>query len=150
MALVRWDPFREMTSLRKAMERLFDESFVRPFEGWPERGELGLTIPLDMSETDEAVVVRADLPGLKPDDVDISLMGNMLTPKGEFHAEVEGERGTVHFRERHYGKFERSVALPTGVDFDKSEATFANGVLTVTLPKTEKAKPKRLTVKVKS
>jgi HSP20 family protein len=150
MALMRWEPFREMTSLRKAMERLFDESFVGPFEGWPERGGLGLTIPVDMNETDESVVVCADLPGLKPEDVDISLTGNTLALKGEFHAEEEGERGTVHFRERRFGTFQRLVVLPTGVNIDKAEAAFANGVLTVTLPKTEKAKPKRLTVKVKS
>lgn len=149
MALTRWDPFREMVSLREAMDRLFEEGFVRPTRGWLS-SELGLRVPMDMYETDDSVVVSAALPGLKSEDVDISITGNTLTLKGEFRSEEESERGSVHFRERRYGKFQRSVTLPTSVDTDAAEAEFKDGVLRVTLPETEEAKPKQIPVKVKS
>jgi HSP20 family protein len=130
------------------MDRLFDDSVLRLPAIWPGRAEYGpMTIPIDMNETDDHLVVRADLPGLKPADVDISLTGNLLTLRGEFRTEDEGEAGTVHFRERRFGRFERSLVLPPQVDTDHAEATFAEGVLTVTLPKIEAAKPKRLAIK---
>lgn len=146
MSLARWDPFREALSLREAMDRLFEESFVRPARGWLS-SELGLTVPVDMYETDDNVLISAAVPGLKPEDVDISITGNTLTMKGEFRSKEEGKRGSVHFQERRYGKFQRSIALPTGVDTDAAEAEFEDGVLKVTLPKTEKAKPKQIPVK---
>lgn len=150
MALMRWDPFREALSLREAMDRLFEESFVRPFRGWPTRVTTGLAVPVDMYETDDNLVVSADLPGLKPEDVDISITENTLTIKGEFRSEEEGERGNVHFQERRYGKFQRSVALPSSVDTNAAEAEFEDGVLKVSLPKSEEAKPKQIEVKTKS
>ena len=148
MALTRWEPFREMVSLREAMDRLFEESFWRPLSAWPV-GNGGLTVPVDMYETEDSLVITAAVPGLKPEDVNISISGNTLTIKGEFKSEKEGERGTVHFRERRYGKFQRSFTLPANFDTEKVEAAFENGILTITLPKLEEAKPKHIPVKVK-
>jgi HSP20 family protein len=150
MSLIRWDPFRDVPSLRKAMNRLFEESFV-PSSGawrWPTEGDL--PVLADMVESDDSIVISADLPGLKPEDVDISITDSTLTIKGEYKTEEEGERGDVHFRERRYGKFRRSFALPAGVDVDATEAEFEDGVLKVRLPKTEETKPKQIEVKVRS
>ncbi len=149
MSLTRWDPFREIVSLREAMDRLFEESFVRPFRIWPTLADGGLTLPVDMYETDEALVIKASVPGVDPKDVDITVTGNTLTIKGEFREEEEGKRGSVHFQERRFGKFQRSITLPSTVDPDKAEAEFKNGVLTLTLPKIEEAKPKHIPVKAK-
>ncbi|MBN1483258.1 MAG: Hsp20/alpha crystallin family protein [Chloroflexia bacterium] len=144
MTLIRWSPLRRAMSLRDAMDRIFSESLARSYWDWPE-GERTLSVPIDMYETDDHLVVRSDLPGLKPEEVDISITGDTLTIKGEFRSEEE-ERGDVYMQERCYGRFQRSVALPTGVDSDAAEATFEDGVLKVTLPKAEEAKPKQITV----
>jgi HSP20 family protein len=150
MALTRWDPFREVVSLRDAMDRLLERSLIRPLRGWPEPVGSGLAISVDMYETDDDLVISAELPGLKPEDVDISITGNTLTLKGEFQTEKEGERGNVHFQERHYGKFQRSIPLPTGIDTEATEAEFEDGVLKVRLPKPEETKPKQIAIKAKS
>jgi HSP20 family protein len=149
MSLTRWDPFREMVSLRDAMDRLFEESFVRPLSSRTAGSDGGLTVPIDMYETEDNVVVTAPMPGLKPEDVDISITGNTLTVKGEFKAEKEGERGNWHFQERRYGRFHRSLSLPPNVDTEHVDATFEDGVLHITLPKTEEARPKQIPVSVK-
>lgn len=149
MSLTRWDPFREVLSLRDAMDRLFEESFVRPFRDWSWGTDSGLTVALDMYETDENVIVTAAVPGLKPEDVDITISGNTLNITGEFKAEEESRRGNVHFQERRYGKFQRSVTLPSTVDTNHVEATFENGILKLALPKVEEARPKRIPVKAK-
>lgn len=146
MALRRWDPWRDMLSLRNAMDRMF-ESFSREYGGETEGREFALTVPVDMYETGDNLVVKTDLPGLKPEDVDISIAGSTLSIKGEFRAEEEGERKNVHFRERRYGRFQRSVRLPSNVDTDATEASFVEGVLTVTVPKKEEAKPKQISVR---
>jgi HSP20 family protein len=150
MSLMRRDPFREMLTLREAMNRLFEESLVWPTRTWPSSAAAGLAIAVDMHETEDDVVITADLPGLKPEDVDISITENALSMKGEFRSEEEGERGDVHFRERRYGAFQRSIALPDAIDADGAQAEFEDGVLTVTLPKTEETKPRRIEVKAKS
>ncbi|GAB4534503.1 MAG: Hsp20/alpha crystallin family protein [Anaerolineae bacterium] len=148
--LIRWDPFGEMVSLRDAIDRLFEESFVRPLgdRPWLRGGPQALA--LDIYETDDNLVVEASLPGIKPDDVEISVVGNSLTIKGETeHEEEKKEKGKYHFRERRYGAFQRTVSLPVEVNADKAEATFENGVLKLSLPKIEEAKPKRITVKAR-
>ena len=148
--LIRWDPFREMVSLRDAMDRLFEESFVRPFGGWPLLGGEARTLALDIYETDDDLVVEASLPGISPDEVDISVVGNTLTIKGEHEEEAEkGEKGKYHCRERRYGAFQRTISLPVEVNANKAEAVFKDGILKLTLPKVEEAKPKRIEVKVK-
>lgn len=146
--LVRWDPFREMVSLREAMDRLFEESFVRPF-GPLFRAEGVGTLAIDMYETDNDVVVKASVPGVKAKDLDITVTGNTLTIKGEVKEEAEEKKGGYHYRERRYGAFQRSVTLPVDVEADKAEATFEDGVLTLRLPKVEEAKPKQITIKAK-
>jgi HSP20 family protein len=147
MDLIRWDPFREALTLREAVNRLFDESIVRSPRSWP--SATGLAVAVDLEETDDDVIVTADLPGLQPDDVDISVTDSTLTMKGEFKSEEEGERGNVHYRERRYGSFQRVISLPAAVNANKTEAEFEDGVLTVTLPKTEETKPKQIMVKAK-
>ncbi|HXF86210.1 MAG TPA: Hsp20/alpha crystallin family protein [Anaerolineales bacterium] len=144
--LIRWEPMREMMSLREAVDRLFDEAFTRPFRLWGD----GANLPaIDMYQTDDEVVVKAALPGLKPDDVQISVTSGVLTLRGEFKQQDEKKDATWHIREQHYGSFERSVMLPVEVQTDKAKAEFENGVLTITLPKAEAVKPKTITIKAK-
>jgi len=148
MSLTRWDPFREVLSLREAMNRMFDDTLFRPTRFWSEDGG-ALAVPMDMVETENSLVVTAPLPGVKPEDVSITVTGNTLTIKGEFKQEQDQERGNVHFRERRYGAFHRSIALPTDVDTNQVEATFEDGVLKLNIPKTEEAKPKQIEIKAK-
>ena len=146
-SLIRWEPFEELISLREAMDRLFEESFVRPWSLWPSLWEG--TVPVDMYETEDSVVVTAAVPGVKPEDIDITVTGDTLTIKGEVKAEKELEKANYICRERRYGTFSRSVSLPAGLETDKAEATFENGILRLTIPKAEHAKPKTIKVKVK-
>ncbi len=145
MAIERWDPFREAVSLSDAMNLLFRESFVRPTGGTS--GQSGLaTLPLDVSENENEFVVKASLPGVKPEDVQITVHGDTLTIHGEskFEEEKKGERW--HLRERRVGSFQRSISLPTAVNSDKAQAQFEHGVLSLTLPKSEGAKPRQIKV----
>ncbi len=146
--LVRWDPFREMMSLREAMDRLFEESFVRPRD-WLTPFEGAATLALDVFETDDDVTVRASIPGVKPEDIDITITGDTLTIKGETKEEKEDKKGNYHLRERRYGAFQRSITLPTHVNADKAKAEFEHGVLTLTLPKLEEVKPRSIKIKAK-
>jgi len=145
--LVRWEPFRELISLREAMDRLFEESFVRPF-GWlaPTAAE---TFAIDMYETENDIVVKAAIPGVKPEDIDVSISGDVLTIKGEVKEEREIKEENYIRKERRYGTFCRSVTLPIQVDADKAKAEYENGILTLTLPKAEAVKPKVIKVKAK-
>jgi HSP20 family protein len=137
-----------MTSLRDAMDRLFEDSFVRP--GYS-RGEPGIaTLPIDMYQTTDDVVVKAALPGFKPEEVDISITGDTVTIKGEHKEEQEVKDEDYFYKERRYGTFSRSVTLPVQVKSDKAEAVFENGILTLTLPKAEAVKPKQIKVKAKA
>lgn len=146
-SLMRWDPFDEVRGLRRHMDRLFEDFFRGPrLLGW-EPVELG--VALDVYETDDALVVKAALPGVRPDEVDISVSGDVLTIKGETKSEEETKSGSYHRRELRYGAFARSIPLPTRVDHDKAEATFENGILTVTMPKVEEVKPKSIKIKAR-
>ncbi len=146
--LIRWEPEREMMSLREAMDRLFDDAFTHPFgltNGWHHS-----SVPaIDMYQTDNDVVVKASLPGMKADDVQINITGDMLSLKGEMKEKSETKEKNYHIREQRWGSFERSVMLPTSVVSDKAKAEFEDGVLTITLPKAEEVKPKVITVKAK-
>ena len=146
--LIRWEPFREMTTLGDAMDRLFEDSFVRPSRLWTDgsRGDL----PIDMYQTANDVVVKASLPGFKPEEVDISIAGDTLTIKGEHKEEKEVKEEDYLYKERRYGSFTRSLPIPVQVKSDKAEAVFENGVLTLTLPKAEEIKPKQIKVKAKA
>jgi len=144
MAIERWDPFREAISLRDAMNSLLQESFIRP-GGMPAQNGLA-ALPLDISETENDYVIKASLPGVKPEDVQITVHGDTLTIRGETRAEEDQKGQTWHLRERRSGSFQRSVALASPVNSDQAAAHFEHGVLTLTLPKAEEAKPRQIKV----
>ena len=148
MAIERWQPFPELVSLRQAMDRLFEDSFVRPSRLLTTIGEVAAPA-LDVYQTSNEMVVKATLPGVKPEDVDIDITGDTLTIKGETKAEQEIKKEDYLYQERRYGAFSRSITLPGGLKSDKVEAAMENGVLTLTIPKAEEAKPKKITVKAK-
>ena len=147
MAIERWHPLTDLMSLRQAMDRLFEDSFVRPsrFLTLGETAEPAL----EVYQTPDEVVVKAALPGLKPEDVSIDISGETLTIQGESKAEQEIKREDYLYQERRYGAFSRKVALPSGLEPDKAEATMEDGVLTLTIPKAEEVKPKAIQIKAK-
>ena len=143
--LTRWEPVHEMMTLREAMDRLFDDAFTRPVSM---RG--GSVVPaIDLYQTEDEVVVKASLPGLRSEDVHISVTADVLTLSGEFKQETEKKDTTYHIREHRFGSFERSIMLPTDVQTDKAKADFENGILTISLPKAETVKPKTINIKAK-
>ena len=142
------EPFHDPISLREAMDHLFKKSFVRSGSSWlAPVGEGRLAV--DMYETDDAIVVKSAIPGIKAQDLDISVTGEILTIKGETRTGEEIKEGKYLYRERRYGSFCRALTIPVPVMTDKAEATFENGVLTLTLPKVEEVKPKAIKVKAK-
>jgi HSP20 family protein len=148
MTMQRWEPFGEMMSLRNAMDRLFEESFVRPSTMLME-GESQGNLALDMYQTENEVVVKASMPGFKPEEVDISITGDTLTIKGEHQEEKETQEKDYFYKERRYGSFSRMINIPVEVKSEEAEAMFENGELTLKLPKAEEAKPKQIKVKAK-
>ena len=148
MAIERWHPFTELMSLRQAMDRLFEDSFVRPSRVLAAFGETAMPA-LDVYQTPNEVVVKAALPGVKSEDISIDITGSTLTIKGEHKAEEEVKKEDYLYQERRYGSFSRSVVLPSGLKPDKAEATMEDGVLTVTIPKAEEVKAKTIKVKAK-
>ena len=145
-SLTRWEPGRELRTMRSLMDRFFDEPFFSSPALWSQRGD-NFPVPLDVIEEDGQYVVKASMPGITPEDVEITLTENVLTIKGETQRENEKNDSSYHVRERHYGSFLRHLTLPVPVSADKVEATFENGVLTLRLPKSEAAKPKKIAVK---
>ena len=151
--LVRWEPFgsirrrgnlwNELTGMQQEMNRLFDEFFG---ERRSESAEGKWMPAVDVSETDPEMVVRAELPGLSQDDIDLNLQDNVLTIKGEKKKEEKKEKENFRRIERSYGSFSRSFTLPASVNQDKIQAIFKDGVLLITLPKVEEAKPKKIAV----
>jgi HSP20 family protein len=146
--LIRWEPAREMMTLREAMDRLFNDAFTRPI-GFAGNGNGWSSPAVDMYQTDNEVVVKASLPGIKADEVQINVTGEVLTIKGETRQNDESNDKAWHIREQRWGMFERSIGLPTPVVADKARADFENGIVTITLPKAEEAKPKSITIKTK-
>ena len=142
--IVHWDPFREMQHMRRNVDRMFDEWFRRPLATMWEGED---AVPMDVYETDDLLVIKAALPGVKPDEVALSVSGDTLTIKGETRSEEEKKQGSYYRKEMRYGSFARSLVLPTTVDHDKAEATFENGVLTISIPKSAEVKPKSIPVK---
>ncbi len=142
--LMTWDPFREVSLLRDEMERFFDSLSGR----YPrERTEVIWGPPVDVEETDEEIIVRAELPGMNKDDIKVSVMGDVLTINGERKHESEQKGKTFHRVERLYGKFQRSLTLPCEVESEKAKASYKNGVLELTLPKTARTKSREITIK---
>jgi HSP20 family protein len=145
MAFELWDPFRDAVSLRDAMNTLLQDSFVRPGSG-PAQGAGAATLPVDVAENDNEFIVKASLPGVKPDDVQITIQGDSLTIRGESQSTEERQGERWHVRERRRGAFQRSLALGTPVDSDKAHADYEHGVLTLTLPKAESSKPRQIKI----
>jgi HSP20 family protein len=140
------NPWQDVMSLRDAMDRLFEESFVRPSRrGEETRTRRYLRLPLDVYTTPDDIVIEASLPGLTPEEVDITVDGDRLTIKGELRPPLENV--DYLFKERPYGAFSRTLTLNVPVEADRAEAVFENGVLTLTLPKAEETKPKAIEVK---
>ena len=141
--MVRWDPFHEISSVRDDMERLFDTFYGR----YPrERAEINWAPPLDIEETENGIIIRAEIPGMKKEDIKISLTGDTLCISGERRHEAEQKDRTFHRVERAYGRFMRSLVLPTDVDGSKVKAAYKDGILELSLPKSEKAKAREIAI----
>jgi HSP20 family protein len=147
MAIVRFEPFRDLTTLQERMNRLFSESY-RTQQGSEDDWALGGTWApaVDIYEQDHNIVIKAELPGVDPKDVDIRLDNNVLTLKGERKLDSEVKKENYHRVERAYGVFTRSFTLPNTVDANNIKAEFKDGVLRITLPKREEAKPKQIQI----
>lgn len=151
MALIRWkpasdlwDPFSNLEDIREEMNRIFDTSLRRRGSSW----DVAFTPAMDVVEEKDNFLVKVDLPGMTKDDVSVTIHDSYLTIKGERRHEVEKKDANFYHRERVAGQFTRTLELPTRVDAGKVSATFRDGVLHVTLPKTEEAKPKEIKVSV--
>jgi HSP20 family protein len=145
MTLIRrTSPLGELVTLRQAMDRLFEDSFVRPrvWGSWSEGGSLAM----DVRSTPDALVVEAALPGIKPDDVDITVEGGTLTVTGEYRTERNEGEGEYLVQELRRGSFSRTVTLPEGLRPDRATATFEDGVLTLRIPKAEEVKPRQIKI----
>ncbi len=151
--ITRWEPLREMATLTDRMNRLFDEVWGRPLRrGAEEEGAMiGAWAPaVDVLETKDGLQLTAELPGIDPKNVEVTVENGVLALRGERSFEKAAEGETYHRVERVYGTFERSFTLPTSVDPDKIKAQFKNGLLTLTIPKREEAKPKPIKIQVES
>jgi HSP20 family protein len=146
MPLMRWNPTRDLLSICDDMNRLFNEFFSRT-EGQEGTWLSGAWIPLvDIHETDDALILKAELPGFSKDDVNVEIKDNGLTLKGQRQEEKEVKEEQYHRRERAYGSFQRTFMLPATVDSERVTATYKDGVLELRLPKRETAKPKRIAI----
>jgi len=151
MAIVRFEPFRDLVTIQDRMNRLFDEAFRGAPRGaseedWALGGSWAPAV--DIFEQEGSIVLKAELPGVDPKDVDIRVENNTLTLRGERRFDNEVKREAYHRIERSYGTFARSFSLPNVVDVEKIKAECKDGVLRVTLPKKEEAKPKQISINV--
>jgi HSP20 family protein len=144
VTIVRWEPFRELSSLQTEMNRLFNAAFEGPAGG--NTAARRWTPAMDLLETEDQFVLRADLPGMSESDVSIELEDNVLTLSGERKAEHEEKREGFYRMERAYGSFSRSLTLPKGIDPEAVSAAFDRGVLEVRVPKPEQRKPRRISI----
>jgi HSP20 family protein len=148
MSMMRWDPFGNRMPMRSAMDRFFDDSCFAPRWGLVS-ASAALSLAVDMFETKNEVVVKAALPGVKPEQVELSVTGDVLTIRGETKEEQETKNEDYIRKEHRHGSFTRSVTLPGGLQTDKAEATFENGMLTLKIPKSEEVRPKKINVQAK-
>ena len=148
MSIQRFDPFREVLTLRDAMNRLFEDSFVRPGFGPGAQPGAGYGLALDLEETGEGYTVRASLPGFKPEDVNVQIVGDVLTISAQHNQEQERNDSNYLLRERRFGSVSRTVTLPQRVQADQAQARFENGELVLTLPKAEELRPRQIKIDV--
>jgi HSP20 family protein len=147
--LSRFDPFREMLTLREAVDRLFEDSIVSPASLRTLNGGNALAVnpPLDLHQTDDDLVLTMSLPGVKPEDVSITITGQVLQIRGEFKADESLKRDDYLYRERRFGTFNRQLELPVRVQGDAARAEFEDGVLTLRVPKAAEVKPRQIEIK---
>jgi HSP20 family protein len=140
-----WDPFADLLDLQRQINRLFDISFSRN----PVKFATEEILPaIDLYETNDSYVVEAELPGLKQNEIDVNIEEDSLVIKGEKKREKELKEDNYHRAERFYGKFERRIALPSNIDKDKVKASYKDGILKISIPKKEEAKPKQIKVEI--
>jgi HSP20 family protein len=146
MALARWTPYRDLMAVREEMNRVLNEAFGRGSTDESAWFSGAWSPPVDIYETDDALVLKAELPGFSKDDINIEMKEHTLVIKGERKREDELKEGSYHRTERVYGAFQRSFLLPTTVDQEKVKASYKDGVLELRLPKVQAAQPKRIAV----
>ncbi len=151
MSVVKWSPLKELEDMRRDMDRLFEEFFT-PSPGrrrWPTRAGAGVVVPdIEMYDRKSEIVIKAELPGVNKEDIDLSITKDTLTLKGEVKREEEVKEEDYYANERTYGTFNRTIALPVEVDNEKAKANFKNGILELVIPKREEAKPKEIKIEV--
>jgi len=148
MSIIRWEPLRDLVFTHDHFNQLFNETFARAFGDQKEVSLRTWVPPVDICETEDSLVLKAELPGIKSDDVEIRVEDNTLYLKGERKFEKEVKDENFHQGERSYGSFSRSFSLPSSIDSDKVKAEYQNGILTLTMPKREEAKPKTIKIDV--
>ena len=147
MTITRWSPMNDLVSLREAMDRLFEDSFIKP-STWTGLAAGQVAVPVDLWETNDAYHMRADLPGITPDAIDINVTADTVALMGESKTQQDVSTEGWLRQERRVGKFQRAFTLPVQIDPDKVQATFTHGVLELVLPKADQVKPR--TVKITS
>ena len=147
MAIVRWEPFRDLLTTQREYDRLLKEAFS-PMSGETEVSTRSWAPPVDIYETEDAIVLKAELPGIDPKDVEVRVEDNTLYLKGERNYEKEVKEQNYHRIERSYGSFARSFSLPNSISAEKVKAEYKDGLLTLTMPKREEAKPKTIKIDV--
>ncbi len=140
----RWDPFQELHELSETFDRFFNRFWSD--QPWSSPQWVGDYLPLDIVETDENYLVKASIPGLNPDDLEITFSNNVLTIKGEVKPDWKVDQPCYHLKERWHGPFQRSLTLPENIVADDIQANYEAGVLTVVLPKSAEARPKRIQI----
>ena len=148
MSIIRWEPFRDLVSTHDHFNQLFNETFARAFGDQQETSPRTWVPPVDICETEDSLVLKAELPGIKPEAVEIRVEDSTLHLKGERKFEKEIKEENLHRVERSYGTFSRTFTLPSSIDSDKVKAEYQNGILTLTMPKREEAKPRTIKIDV--
>ncbi|MBF0329609.1 MAG: Hsp20/alpha crystallin family protein [Nitrospirae bacterium] len=150
MSIVKWSPVKELEEMRRDMDRLFEDFFTPARRrGWIRKPEQSVVVPnIEMFDRTDEIVVKAELPGVTKEDIDLTITKDSLTLRGEIKKEEEVKEENYYACERSFGSFTRAIALPVEVDNEKAKASFKNGVLEIVLPKREEARPKEIKIEV--